>query len=196
MKTVKQPTEIAFNALDFADKIVMLPIIDAVAQTTYEYIANSDTTVNKDNLIPILTRDNKQLQVPYLPHAGSYNKDKEDVQICLDLKSAKRIFKVLSDIGCRTSQGESYEDVIKFCNSQEEWHKIFLTHPGVNRLQIVKILKEELNLGLKEAKDLVDASPIEIDFTEYNVNKAKYLDILSLLQQSGATVQIFKETNN
>lgn len=39
----------------------------------YEYIANSDTTVNKDNLIPILTRDNKQLQVPYLPHAGSYN---------------------------------------------------------------------------------------------------------------------------
>lgn len=39
----------------------------------YEYIANSDTTVNKDNLVPILTRDNKQLQVPYLPHAGSYN---------------------------------------------------------------------------------------------------------------------------
>ena len=39
----------------------------------YEYIANSDTTVNKDNLIPILTRDNEQLQVPYLPHAGSYN---------------------------------------------------------------------------------------------------------------------------
>ena len=157
MKTVKQPAEIAFNALDFADKVVMLPIIDAVAQTT---------------------------------------KDKEDVQICLDLKSAKRIFKVLSDIGCRTSQGESYEDVIKSCNSQEEWHKIFLSHPGLSRLQTIKILKEALNLGLKEAKDLVDASPIEIDFAEYNVNKTKYLDILYLLQQSGATVQILREIEN
>lgn len=81
MKTVKQPAEIAFNALDFADKVVMLPIMDAIAQTT---------------------------------------KDKEDVQICLDLESAKRIFKVLSDIGCRTSLGESYEDVIKSCNSQKD----------------------------------------------------------------------------
>ena len=157
MKTVKQTTEIPYYCIEFSEKAVMLPIIDAVAQAT---------------------------------------KDKEDIQICLDLESAKRIFKVLSDIGCRTSQGESYEDIIKSCNSQEEWHKIFLSHPGLNRLQIVKILKEELNLGLKEAKDLVDASPIEIDFAEYNVNKTKYLDILYLLQQSGATVQILREIEN
>lgn len=153
MKTIKQTTEIPYHHLEFSEKVVMLPIMDAIAQTM---------------------------------------KDKEDVQICLDLESAERIYKVLSDLGCRTSRGENYKDIIKFCNSQEEWHKIFLSHPGLNKLQIVKILKEELNLELKEAKDLVDASPIEIDFIEYNVNKTKYSDILSLLQQSGATVQILR----
>lgn len=157
MKTVKQTAEIPYYCMEFSEKIVMLPIMDAMAQTI---------------------------------------KDKENVQICLDLESAEKVCKILSNLGCRTSQGESYEDIIESCNSQEEWHKIFLSHPGLNRLQIVKILKEELNLGLKEAKDLVDASPIEIDFAEYNVNKAKYSDILSLLQQSGATVQVLREIKN
>lgn len=155
MKTIKQPTEIVFNALDFADKVVMLPIMDAVAQTT---------------------------------------KDKEDVQICLDLESAERIFKVLSDIGCRTSQGESYEDVIKSCNSQEEWHRILLKNPGVNRIQVVKVLKEELNLGLKEAKNLADCYPTIIDLDIYKIERSKYLNVLSLLKETGASVQILKET--
>lgn len=154
MKTVKQATEIPYYCMEFSEKVMMLPIMDATAQTI---------------------------------------KDKEDVQIYLDLESSKKICKILSNLGCCTSQGESYEDIVKSCNSQEEWHKIFLSHPGLNMLQIVKILKEELNIGLKEAKDLVDASPIEIDFAEYNVNETKYSDILSLLQQSGATVQILKE---
>lgn len=151
MKTVKQPAEIAFNALDFADKVVMLPIMDAVAQTT---------------------------------------KDKEDVQICLDLESAKRIFKVLSDIGCRTSQGESYEDVIKSCNSQKELHKIFFKNPGINRVQVIKILKENLNLGLKEAKDLSDSYPTIIDLDVYKIERSEYLGIFNLLKEVGAAIEI------
>lgn len=154
MKTVKQAAEIPYHCMEFSEKVVMLPIMDTVAQTM---------------------------------------KDKEDAQICLDLESANKVCQILSKMGCRTSQGESYEDIVKSCNSQEEQHRIFLSHPGLNKLQIIKILKENLNLGIKEAKDLVDASPIEIDFARYNVNKTKYSDILSLLQQSGATVQTLRE---
>lgn len=157
MKTVKQTMEIPYHCMEFSEKVVMLPIMDAVAQTT---------------------------------------KDKEDVQICLDLESAKRIFKVLSEIGYRTSQGESYEDVIKSCNSQEEWHKILLKNPGVNRLQVIRVLKEELNLGLKEAKDLADCYPTIIDLDAYKIERSKYLNVLSLLEKAGAAVQILKEPKN
>lgn len=103
------------------------------------------------------------------------------------------MFKILSDLGCRTSLGESYEDIVKSNNSQENWHTILLSDPRTNKLQIIKILKERLNLGLKEAKDLVDAYPIKIDLTKYNVEKSNYLDTFIHLELSGATVQILKE---
>lgn len=81
MKTVKQTTEIPYYCMEFSEKVVMLPIMDAVAQTM---------------------------------------KDKEDAQICLDLESAKTVCKILSNLGCCTSQGESYEDIIESDNSQRE----------------------------------------------------------------------------
>ena len=157
MKTIKQPTEIPYHYLEFSEKVVMLPIMDAVAQTI---------------------------------------KDKEDAQICLDLELAEKICRILSNLGCHTSQGESYEDIIKSDNSQEELHRILLKNPGVNPFQIMAVLQSELNLGPREAKNLVDASPVEIDFAEYNVDKTKYSYILTLLQRSGATVYFLKETNN
>lgn len=42
----------------------------------------------------------------------------EDINEYIDQEQAKKIFKVLSDLGCRTSLGESYEDIIKSLNSQ------------------------------------------------------------------------------
>lgn len=154
MKTIKHTMEIPYHHLEFSEKVVMLPIMDAVAQTI---------------------------------------KDKEDAQICLDLESAEKICRILSNLGCRTSQDESYEDIIRSDNSQEEWHKIFLSHPGLSKLQTVKILKENLNLGLKEAKDLTDSCPVTIDLDKYKIESSKYLDILSSLQQNRATVNIIKE---
>ena len=117
--------------------------------------------------------------------------DNRTTEITID--NAKKMFKILSDLGCRTSLGESYEDIVKSNNSQENWHTILLSDPGTNKLQIIKILKERLNLGLKEAKDLVDAYPIKIDLTKYNVEKSNYLDTFIRLELSGATVQILKE---
>src|SRR4030066_2205716 len=39
---------------------------------------------------------------------------------------------------------------------------VFMNHPGGAKLQIVKLVKDITNLGLKEAKDLVDKAPIAI----------------------------------
>lgn len=154
MKTIKQTTEIPYHHLEFSEKVVMLPIMDAVAQTI---------------------------------------RDKENAQICLDLESAKKICRILSNLGCRTSQDESYENIIRSNNSQEELHRILLKNPGTNRIQIIEILKKELNLGLKEAKTLADCYPTIIDLDIYKIERSKYLKILSLLKNAGAAVQILKE---
>lgn len=155
-------------------------------------------TIEQTTEIPYhrLEFSEKVVMLPIMDTVVQAIKDKEDVQICLDLEIAKKVCRILSNLDCRTSQGESYKDIIKSDNSQEELHRILLKNPGVNRVQIVTILKSELNLGLKEAKDLVDASPVEIDFAEYNVDKTKYSDILTLLQRSGATVYFLKEAKS
>lgn len=46
-------------------------------------------------------------------------------------------------------------------------------NPGAAKLQVVKVLKEELHLGLKEAKDAVDACEFECYDTEYPQLKKK-----------------------
>ena len=166
MKTVKQTAEIPYYCMEFSEKIVILPLVDKLAESI---------------------KNNANLNI---------NIDKDAFPIFISAETANKICKILSNLGCRTSQGESYEDIVKSCNSQKEWHKIFFKNPGINKIQIIKILKEELNLGIKEAKDLADSYPTIIDLDAYKIERSKYLNILSLLEQAGAAVQILKEANN
>ncbi|HEY4493337.1 MAG TPA: 50S ribosomal protein L7/L12 [Candidatus Paceibacterota bacterium] len=49
------------------------------------------------------------------------------------------------------SSGEVIEEKTAF--------NVHLASAGANKIAIIKVIKEVLNLGLKEAKDLVDAAP-------------------------------------
>ena len=64
---------------------------------------------------------------------------------------------------------------------------VVLKAAGPNKLQIVKIVKELSGLGLKEAKDLVDAAPKPI---KEGVAKAEADDIAAKLKEAGAEVEI------
>jgi len=64
---------------------------------------------------------------------------------------------------------------------------VVLTNAGPNKLQIVKIVKELTGLGLKEAKDLVDAAPKPI---KEGAAKAEADDIAAKLKEAGAEVEI------
>lgn len=52
-------------------------------------------------------------------------------------------------------------------------------NPGASKLQVVKVLKEELHLGLKEAKDMADAC-------EFECPKAEYPNLKKKLEEVGA----------
>ncbi|MDR1417389.1 MAG: 50S ribosomal protein L7/L12 [Prevotellaceae bacterium] len=64
---------------------------------------------------------------------------------------------------------------------------VILKSAGGNKLQVVKVVKEITALGLKEAKDLVDAAPKPI---KEKVSKADAETIKKQLEEVGAEVEV------
>jgi large subunit ribosomal protein L7/L12 len=64
---------------------------------------------------------------------------------------------------------------------------VVLASGGANKLAVVKEVKNLLNLGLKEAKDLVDGAPSTL---KTGVAKAEAEAIKATLTEAGATVEL------
>jgi len=58
---------------------------------------------------------------------------------------------------------------------------------GSQKIQVIKALRELTQLGLKEAKDLVDAAP---KMVKEGVDKATAEEMKKKLEEAGATVEI------
>jgi large subunit ribosomal protein L7/L12 len=64
---------------------------------------------------------------------------------------------------------------------------VILKAPGQAKLAVVKLVKELTSLGLKEAKELVDAAPKAV---KEGVSKDEAQALLKQLQEAGAEVEI------
>jgi large subunit ribosomal protein L7/L12 len=62
-----------------------------------------------------------------------------------------------------------------------------LTEVGPNKVKVIKVVREATGLGLKEAKDLVDAAPKMI---KEGASKAEADDIKAKLEAEGAKVTL------
>src|SRR5688572_30531647 len=62
-----------------------------------------------------------------------------------------------------------------------------LTEVGPNKIPVIKVVRELTQLGLKEAKDLVDAAPKPV---KEGVTKEEADKIKAALEEQGATVEI------
>ncbi|MBR9917102.1 50S ribosomal protein L7/L12 [bacterium] len=64
---------------------------------------------------------------------------------------------------------------------------VLLKAAGASKLNVVKVVKELTGLGLKEAKELVDAAPKEI---KEGVSKEEAEALKSKLEEAGAEVEL------
>jgi len=64
---------------------------------------------------------------------------------------------------------------------------IVLKHIGANKINVIKAVREVTTLGLKEAKDLVEAAPTNV---KEGINKADAEAIMKKLQEAGATAEM------
>ncbi len=62
-----------------------------------------------------------------------------------------------------------------------------LTSGGGQKIQVIKALREITSLGLKEAKDLVDAAPKAV---KEDVSKGEAEEMKKKLEEAGATVTL------
>jgi large subunit ribosomal protein L7/L12 len=64
---------------------------------------------------------------------------------------------------------------------------VILTSPGDKKINVIKVVREITNLGLKEAKDLVDSAPKPIS---EKVSKEEAETLKKKLEDAGATVEL------
>jgi large subunit ribosomal protein L7/L12 len=64
---------------------------------------------------------------------------------------------------------------------------VILANAGSNKIQVIKVVRAITNLGLKEAKDLVDGAPKPI---KEGASKEEAADIRKKLEEAGATVEV------
>ena len=64
---------------------------------------------------------------------------------------------------------------------------VFMTSAGDKKIQVIKVVRELTGLGLKEAKDLVEAAPKAV---EDGVPKAQAEDMKKKLMESGAVIEL------
>jgi large subunit ribosomal protein L7/L12 len=64
---------------------------------------------------------------------------------------------------------------------------VMMTKTGEKKIEVIKAIREITGLGLKEAKDLVEAAPTAV---KEGVNKDQAADIKKKLEAAGATVEV------
>ena len=64
---------------------------------------------------------------------------------------------------------------------------VVLKEAGANKIQVIKVVKDLLGLGLKDAKDLVDGAPKTL---KEDVAKDTAEDMKAKLTEAGATVEL------
>jgi large subunit ribosomal protein L7/L12 len=64
---------------------------------------------------------------------------------------------------------------------------VMLTEAGATKINVIKAVREITGLGLKEAKDLVDAAPKAV---KENISKEDATAIVTKLKEAGATVEM------
>jgi len=64
---------------------------------------------------------------------------------------------------------------------------VILTDAGANKINVIKVVREVTGLGLKEAKDLVEAAPKAV---KSGVNKDESDKLKKQLEEAGAKVDV------
>ncbi|MBI2100309.1 MAG: 50S ribosomal protein L7/L12 [Candidatus Vogelbacteria bacterium] len=100
------------------------------------------------------------------------------------VKSIEEKFGVSAQAGASTSGGVG---VPTETSEEQDSFAAHLKSGGAQKIQVIKVLKEILGLGLKEAKDLVDGAPVLL---KEGLKKAEAENLKKLVGAAGGEVEL------
>jgi large subunit ribosomal protein L7/L12 len=91
-------------------------------------------------------------------------------------------------VGVAVSQGPGPgPDKGKDAEPEQTEFTVVLKSGGASKIGVIKVVREITGLGLKDAKDLVDAAPKDV---KAGVSKTEAEDLMKKLKDAGAEVQL------
>lgn len=87
-------------------------------------------------------------------------------------------------------QGGGSGETVSAGEEEKSEFNVVLTNPGSSKIAVIKVVKEITGKGLKEAKDLVDASEKEPQTIKEKVKKEEADEIKKKLEEAGAGVEL------
>lgn len=87
-------------------------------------------------------------------------------------------------------QGGGSGEAVSAGEEEKSDFNVVLTNPGSSKIAVIKVVKEITGKGLKEAKDLVDASEKEPQTIKEKVKKEEADEIKKKLEEAGAGVEL------
>ncbi len=119
------------------------------------------------------------------------NKDKvlEQISSMSLVELVELIDSIEKKFGIKSSDYKfnSSEKNVSEVKKEKNEFDLFLNSIGPNKIAVIKIIRGFLNLGLKEAKDLVESSPVLI---KDKINKKDLYILKKSLEDSGAVVDV------
>ena len=110
-------------------------------------------------------------------------KEVEEMSV-LELNELVKVFKEKFGVSA-TGVAAAGPAVAGEAEEEKSTVSVELTDSGANKIAIIKVVKEVLSLGLKEAKDLVDAAP---SMLKVDMKKEEAEALKKSLEEAGAKV--------
>lgn len=111
-----------------------------------------------------------------------------DQLVNLTVKDVNELAKILKDeYGIEPAAAAAAPAAAGAAAAEKSTFDVILKSGGAAKLQVVKLVKELTGLGLKEAKDLVDAAPKPI---KEGISKEDAESLKKQLTEAGAEVEI------
>lgn len=110
-----------------------------------------------------------------------------DVKEALDLLENELGIKAAAPVAAAAAAPAASAAAPAEAEEEQTEFTVHLTAVGDSKINVIKAVRELTQLGLKEAKDLVDAAPKPV---LENVSKADADNAVAKLKEAGATVEV------
>lgn len=139
----------------------------------------------------ILEFHEKMLLMPLIEIFATSAKANECVELkvssklCIQISPyiAKKTYKLLCDVIDEDCQNFEFD-------KDHQKLTIGIIPSNASKLECIKILKNMLNVGLKDAKDIVDNCPTMIDLSKYNIDESKYEELVRGITDIGIAADL------